>query len=141
MIFKMHVNGSSTPSLTLNNTTLSTNNIAGSVGTFSYIACAGTTGRPILPTAVGDFLGADGNGGYATLEVCANTGCYIDFGQPNLDYTGRFMFIHASASFNWYIGAATSTRLTLSATSLIGPTYSATSDKRLKFNENHKLMH
>ena len=43
------------------------------------------------------------------------------------------MFNHAAASFYWHIGA--SIRLTLSATSLTGPTYSATSDKRLKFNE------
>ena len=43
------------------------------------------------------------------------------------------MFIHAAASFYWHIGSPI--RLTLSATSLTGPTYSATSDKRLKFNE------
>jgi hypothetical protein len=43
------------------------------------------------------------------------------------------MFMHAAASFYWTIGAAV--RLTLSSTSLTGPTYSATSDKRLKFNE------
>ena len=129
---KMEVSGS-TGNITTNGTITAGGNITGSVGSFNYIVCRGTTGRPIIPTAIGALLGVDGNRGYCALELCANTGCYVDFATPNFDFSGRVMFMHASASFYWHIGA--SIRLTLSATSLTGPAHSATSDKRLKFNE------
>ena len=131
----MHVNGSSTPSLTLNSTTLSTNVI-----TCSHIVCTGTA-RPIVPTAIGAYLGCDGGGNYCALELSANaftgasaTGCYIDFTTPTVDFNGRMMFLHGDMAFTWFIGTGTH-RLRLTASTFAGPTYSATSDKRLKFNE------
>ena len=135
--FKMHVDGSSSAALTLNNSTLSTNNITGSVGSFNYIVCRGTSQKPIVPTAPGAILGCENNGDYCGLELCGNKSCYIDFTTPNVDYTGRNIFVHSSSSssFNWYIGINTGALLKLTTTSLNGPTYSATSDKRLKFNE------
>ena len=53
--FKMHVNGSATQSLTLNSTTLTTNNITGT-GTLSI---TGTSGTPTVPTSRGVFIGLD----------------------------------------------------------------------------------
>ena len=133
--FKMHVNGSTTPSLTLNSTSLSTNVI-----TCSHIVTTGTA-RPIIPTTTGAYLGCDGGGNFCALELTSNaftgasaTGCYIDFATPNIDYNGRLMFFHGEMAFSWFIGTG-GARLRLSASTLTGPAYSATSDKRLKFNE------
>ena len=89
-----------TGNISTNGTITAVGNITGSVGSFNYIVCRGTTGRPIIPTAVGALLGCDANGAYCALELCANTGCYVDFATPNVDFTGRFMFIDASASFS-----------------------------------------
>ena len=68
--FKMYVNGSATSSLTLNSTTLTTNNITGSVGTFSWIARAGTSGRPLTPTAQGVYI-VIASVGSAAIEICS----------------------------------------------------------------------
>jgi hypothetical protein len=95
---KMGVSGT-TGNITTNGTITAAGNITGSVGSFIYIVCRGTTGRPIIPTAVGALLGADGHGAYCALELCANIGCYVDFATPNIVFTGRLMFNHAAASF------------------------------------------
>ena len=110
--FKMHVNGNTTPSLTLNSTTLSTNII-----TCSHIVTTGTA-RPIEPSAIGAYLGCDGGGNYCALELCSNafgginaTGCYIDFTTPSVDYNGRMMFSHGDMAFlvywNWGVSSKT----------------------------------
>ena len=64
------VNGSATYSLTLNITILTTNNITGSVGTFSWIACTGTSGRPLTPTAQGVYI-VIASVGSAAIEICS----------------------------------------------------------------------
>ena len=127
--------------MSTNGAITATGNITGAIGSFNYLVCRGTAGRPIVPTAIGALLGCDGCGNYCALELCSNaftgasaTGCYIDFTVPTVDYNGRMMYLHGDTAFLWFIGTGTH-RLRLTASTFAGPAYSATSDKRLKFNE------
>ena len=97
-------------------TITATGNITGSIGTFKYIACTGTSGRPITPSGYGAYLGCDGTN-YCALELSCDLMSYIDFTSPGVDYKGRFQFLNASTTFQWFTGA--SNRMTLSPTGLV----------------------
>ena len=74
--FKMHVNGSATQSLTLNSTTLTTNNITGTGGTFNILSITGTSGKPTVPTGRGVFIGSESTSA-AGIDICVDTWQYI----------------------------------------------------------------
>ena len=76
--FKMQVNGSTTPSLTLNSTTLTTNNITRTGGTFNTLSITRTSGNPTVPTSKGVYIGLDYIASMG-LEIVADTNQYIDF--------------------------------------------------------------
>ena len=68
---------------TTNGNIFTTNgNIWGKGGTFSWIACTGTSGRPLTPTAQGVYIGSASIGS-AAIELCATGNQYIDFTTPN----------------------------------------------------------
>ena len=129
--FKMHVNGSTTPSLTLNSTTLSTN----------VIACTGI-GKPVAPTAAGVYIGLDSSTG-GGIEICTGSAQYIDFTiptpinpPPTYDFRGRMLYNHSESAFAWSVGGSGTAKMVLNATALyVGGTTVSSSDKRLKFNE------
>ena len=124
--FKMHVNGSTTPSLTLNSTTLSTN----------AIACTGT-GKATAPTTAGVYIGLDTSAA-GGIEICAGSLQYIDFTvpTPTTDYRGRMMYNNTENAFAWSVGGSGTAKMVLNATALyVGGTTVSSSDKRLKFNE------
>ena len=108
----MHVHGSATQSLTLNSTTLTTNSITGSVGTFTLIACTGTSGRPTTPTAQGVYVGSASIGS-AAIELCSAGNQYIDFTAPNVELYGRQFYDTATNEMRWYVNAHTTLRLML----------------------------
>ena len=81
----MHIHSSSTPALTLNITTLTTNNITGSIGTFNSLACIGTSRRPLTPTAQRIYIGSS-SAGSAAIELCASPSQYIDVTTPFVDW-------------------------------------------------------
>ncbi len=125
----MHVNGSATPSLTLNSTTLTTNSIA----------CTGTTSNT-TPTVQGVFMGVTTDS-YGNTDLCGTNGAYIDFTIPNNNYKGRMHYVNASRSFVWFVNCSASGSMTLNATFLVvNGTTLQSSDKRLKYYENHLLM-
>ena len=111
----------------------SSTDVTAGVGTFKYIACTATSGRPITPSGYGAYLGCDGTN-YCALELSCDLMSYIDFTSPGVDYKGRFQFLNASTTFQWFTGARNI--MSLSPTGLVvnGTTVSS-SDKRLKFNE------
>ena len=131
MIFKLHVNGNASASLTSNNSTLTTNDI-----TRGPIACTGSGTKATVPTAAGVYIGMD-SAGAGGIEICASSSQYSDFTSTGIDHKGRMIYSSASDIFAWHVGLPSTARLTLSATALMcGTTTLASSDKGLKFNEN-----
>jgi len=140
---------SSTGNITTNGTIASTGNIATSgsitasgnvtcnVGTFNWLRCTASSGRPITPTTYGAYLGNDG-AAYSALELVCDTVGYIDVTTPNNDSKARYGFHIPSQYWYWSIGPTERMRLTATTLTVNGSAVS--SDKRLKFNENHWLM-
>ena len=70
---KMHVNGNASPSQTLNNSTLTPNNI-----TCGPIWCTGSGTKPTAPTTAGVYIGLD-SASAGGIDVCASNDHYICF--------------------------------------------------------------
>ena len=104
---KMHVNGSASASLTLNNTILTTNSI-----TCGPISCTGSGTKPTQPSAAGVYLGLDSSAA-GGMEICCSTLRYIDFTTIGTDFKGRFIYAHADHSSNWQVGGTTTTAMKL----------------------------
>ena len=77
-----------------------TTDVTAGVGTFKYIACTATSGRPITPSGYGALLGCDGTD-YCALELSCDLMPYIDFTSPGVDAKGRFLYLHPSSTFQW----------------------------------------
>ena len=86
--------------------------ITGAAGTFSWIACTGTSGRPLTPTAQGVYIGSASIGSTA-IELCATGNQHIDFTTPNVEFQGRELYDVASAGMRWYVNGNTTLRVML----------------------------
>jgi hypothetical protein len=83
---KMHVNGNSSASLTLNNSTQATTSL-----TCGAISCSGTTTKTTVPTAAGVYIGMDSSSS-GGIEICSSTVQYIDFTGIDSDYNGNILY-------------------------------------------------
>ena len=81
----MHVNGNASASLTLNNSTLTTNAI-----TCGPISCTGTGTKKLSPTVGGVYLGLDTSAA-GEMEICCSSSPYIDFTTISNDFEGRII--------------------------------------------------
>ncbi|MFM7986698.1 MAG: hypothetical protein ACKPKO_46025, partial [Candidatus Fonsibacter sp.] len=115
-----------------------TGNITGNVGSFSWLKCTASSGRPITPTTYGAYLGNDGTY-HSALEFVCDTLGYMDITSPNVDTKARMAYNIPSQYWWWAVG--TTERMILTVTTLTVNGSAVSSDKRLKFNENHWLMH
>ena len=126
--FKMHVNGNASASLTLNNSTLTTNGIA-----CGPISCTGSGTKPTQPSAAGVYVGLD-SAAAGGMEICCSALPYIDFAAINSDFRGRLIYTHSDNCFNWQVGGTTTVAMKLISTGLSVTGTVTSSDKRLKFN-------
>ena len=97
----MHVDGNASPSLPLNSSTLTTNNIS-----CGAISCTGSITKPTLPTVVGVHIGLD-TAAARGIEILASRAQYTDFTIINSDYKGMMAYSRSGARFNWYIHGLT----------------------------------
>jgi hypothetical protein len=119
-------------SLTSSTTITATGDITGNVGSFSWLKCTGSSGRPAIPTTYGAYLGAE-SASFSGLELVCDSVGYIDITTPNNDSKGRYAFNIPSQYWYWAIGSTERMRLTATTLTVNGSAVS--SDKRLKFNE------
>ena len=125
----MHVNGNASASLTLNNSTLTTNAI-----TCGPISCTGTGTKQLSPTAAGVYLGLDTSAA-GGMEICCSSSPYIDFTTISNDFKGRIIYNHGDNSFNWQLGGSYTHAMRLLSTGLSVTGTITSSDKRLKRNK------
>ncbi|MFM7985525.1 MAG: hypothetical protein ACKPKO_40055, partial [Candidatus Fonsibacter sp.] len=79
---------------------VSGSNITGAIGTFNWIRCTASSGRPTVPTTYGAYLGNVGTQ-YSALELVCDLHAYIDFTRPNVDAKGRFLYNVQTPVFSW----------------------------------------
>ncbi|MFM7982875.1 MAG: hypothetical protein ACKPKO_26485 [Candidatus Fonsibacter sp.] len=124
---------SATGNITVGSIT-TTGNITGNVGSFRWLKCTASSGRPLTPTTYGAYLGNDGTY-YSALELVCDTRGYIDITSPNVDSKARMAYNIPSQYWWWAVG--TTEKMILTATTLTVNGSAVSSDKRLKFNKNH----
>ena len=110
MTFKMHVNGNASTSLTLKNSTLTTNAI-----TCGAISCTGSSTKPTTPSVASVYVGVD-NSAAGGMEICCSSSPYIDFTTINNDFTGSLIYVHGYYSCNWQVGGSGTTSMQLLST-------------------------
>ena len=123
----MYANGSATPALTLNSTTLTAN----------QLSITGTTGMQSTYAAQCVYMGSMGATS-AGIKLNGPNGSYINFTKPNCVWHGSIDYSNTTSKFQFAVNNSTTNILTISTTgiSVVG-TSASSSDKRLKFNENH----
>ena len=131
MIFKMHVNGNASASLTLSNSTLTTNAI-----TCGPISCIGTSTKQLSPTAAGVYLGLDTSAA-GGMEICCSSSPYVDFKTISNDFKGMIIYSHGDNSFHWQLGVSYTHAMRLLSTGLSVTGSLTSSDKILKCNETY----
>ena len=109
---KMHVYGNVSASLTLNNSTLTTNGIA-----CGPISCTGSGTKPTQPSAAGVYVGLD-SAAAGGMEICCSASPYIDFTTINSDFRGMLIYTHCDNSFNWQVSGTTTVAMKLISTGL-----------------------
>ena len=98
VFFKMNVNGNASDSLTLNNSTLTTNAI-----TCGAISCTGSSKKPTVPSPAGVYIGLD-NAAPGGINLCVSSSTYIDFTNIHNDVKGRMIYGHTANSLRWQVG-------------------------------------
>ena len=129
--FKMHVNGNASASLTLNNSTLTTNAI-----TCGPISCTGTGTKQLSPTAAGVYLGLDTSAA-GGMEICCSSSPYVDFKTISNDFKGMIIYSHGDNSFHSKLGGSYTHAMRFLSTGLSVTGSLTSSDKILKCNEKY----
>ena len=80
-------------SLTLNNSTLTTNAIA-----CGAASCTVSSTKPTEPSVAGVYVGLD-NATAGGMEICCSSSPYVDFTTINNEFKGRLIYGHTDNSF------------------------------------------
>ena len=123
-MFKMHVNGNPSASLTLNNSTLTTKAV-----TCGPLSCTGSCTKPTQPTTATVYVGL-ASSTTARMEICCSSSPYIDFTTINNDFKGRMIYAHNDNRFSSQVGGSSTVSMNLLTIGLTVTGTVVSSDKR-----------